>query len=125
MFVPTPSNQNTFGTIADKMGSKGSRSTPPTNVACVTGSEHMSLGDEKRVIGLEPTTFSLEGCERRSQESQVQELAHELPTACTAACTSNAETDHADPELTTITTAWPTLPDPIKTAILVLVKSAY
>ena len=60
LLAPTPGNQSTFGTIADKMGSKGNTSNPPTSVACVTGSEQQTITDQKRAIGLEPTTFSLE-----------------------------------------------------------------
>ena len=38
-------------------------------------------------MGLEPTTFSLEGCERRTESSESQELMSAPANVCTNVCT--------------------------------------
>ena len=47
-------------------------------------------------MGLEPTTFSLEGCEHRKQATPTQELTNTLPDACTNACTNGSDSVHDD-----------------------------
>ena len=79
---------------------------------------------KKRVIGLEPTTFTLATCEHRTEASPNQELASPPADACTSACTNNAESPHADPDLTTIIDAWPTLPQAIRAGIVAMVRAA-
>ena len=46
--------------------------------------------------GLEPSTFSLEGCEHPSQGTEEQGLADTAPDACTAACTSDPDSVHSE-----------------------------
>ena len=51
----------------------------------------------KRATGLEPATFSLEGCERRTEDVYSQELTSAPTNACTNACTDGAEIEHRGP----------------------------
>ena len=48
-------------------------------------------------MGLEPTTFSLEGTRVRTEGTQPQELTNDTETACTNACTNGTENEHGGP----------------------------
>ncbi len=48
-------------------------------------------------MGLEPTTFTLETCEHRTEGPQPQELTSGTTNACTNACTDGAEIDRSNP----------------------------
>ncbi len=59
LLVPTTGNQSTGGATADKTDHSGNALGAHTSVACVGDSEPQTRHDQKRVIGLEPTTFTL------------------------------------------------------------------
>ena len=59
MLVPTTGNRNTDGAVADKTTGAGNAPTMSESVESGKGSDPQTRHDQKRVIGLEPTTFTL------------------------------------------------------------------
>jgi len=59
LLVPTAGNVSTHGTTADKIAVKGHGSSNDGSVQPDTVSEPLTRHVQKRVIGLEPTTFTL------------------------------------------------------------------
>ena len=53
-----------------------------------------SLTSDQRAKGLEPSTFSLEGCEPGAEATEGQEVTSTLPSVCTNACTDGSESTH-------------------------------
>ena len=79
----------------------------------------------KRANGLEPSTFSLEGCtpsnvsSRKHNELQNRSLDETAP-----ALNPERNSAHIDSDLSAVVKAWPALPNALKTGIMAIVTSA-
>ena len=87
----------------------------------------------KRAMGLEPTTFSLEGCNpesvtpSRDKDLQAGQNLRAAPGAARSAAKGDSEPHQSlpdDPNLRAIVDAWPTLPQPVRAGILAMVRAA-
>ena len=77
LLVPTPGNQGTNMSTADKISPNADSARIGVSVAYDHGRERKSRDDKKRANGLKPSTFSLEGCEQSpSQEPKTRVSKH-------------------------------------------------
>ena len=78
--------------------------------------------------GAEPSTFALRTRRTTDTSSNVQALTTTPSPACSAPCSEVAETAHdeaaGDPQLAAVVKAWPTLPEPIRRAIVAMIGAA-
>ena len=75
----------------------------------------------ERVMGVEPTTFSLGSCEDPDVSGKIEEIKKTDFPSCTKSCTTQPDSSLND-DLSKIISAWSQLPHHIKEAILTLVK---
>ncbi len=79
----------------------------------------------KRANGLEPSTFSLEGCKPSSASRRKHSDLRNHPIVETAPALNPArKSPHIDSDLSAVIDAWPALPDALKTGILAMVTAA-
>ncbi len=109
-------------------------SEPATERACVSdgGSKRKppltsaaNGGQQQRVMGLEPSTFSLEGCgEPLANARPIKSLGVSQKRVAPPVAPNCSETAHDDPDQAKVAAAWPQLPRHIRAAILTLVESS-
>ena len=92
--------------------------TSPCPVATVdnTGQGHV----QERASGLEPPTFSLEGCHSPTGDTDAA-VTYNSDISGVSNRRSNAATD---PELESLISAWDDLPDAVRAGIIAMVKAA-
>jgi hypothetical protein len=80
---------------------------------------------QKRVMGLEPTTFTLATCTTtQANAGNSQDLQHEAPAVTGLVQETRGGTRPTDPHLLAVVTAWPGLAEPIKAGIVAMIKAA-
>ena len=82
-------------------------------------------GSSKRAKGLEPSTFSLEGCKLPSANTSKHSDLRNRSIGETAPALNPARgSAHIDPDLQCLIDAWPTLPVAVKARILGIIEGA-
>ncbi|MCB9950994.1 MAG: hypothetical protein H6824_08430 [Planctomycetaceae bacterium] len=88
----------------------------------------MSAGDneanEERVMGFEPTAFSLGNWRRDAERVDNSDVTLQCETRCTSGCTNEGQNMATDDQLQTVVDAWDCLPDVVKAGIVAMVKAS-
>ncbi len=73
--------------------------------------------------GLEPSTFSLEGCHPGAQGVEKTGACDDAPATPAHNPDSSSGNPPLAPDLRRLVEAWPTLPDPVRAGILAMVEA--
>ncbi len=79
---------------------------------------------EKRAKGLEPSTFSLEGCKPSAQTTANTDTSGGDTATPSSSPGSRGGIPALDDHLRRLIDAWPALPEPMRAGILVMVEAA-
>ena len=81
---------------------------------------YKEMGWNKRANGLEPSTFSLEGCNTSVVSG---DTATSYESSASRLVDSLADSLRNDPDFAAVITAWPKLPQAVKAGIVAIVKA--
>ena len=85
--------------------------------------DSVQRGASKRAKGLEPSTFSLEGCKHIAQGTETTGPCEGASATPSSRPSSRDANQPADAELQRLIDAWPTLPHAVRAGIMAMVKA--
>ena len=80
--------------------------------------------NQKPPKGLEPSTYALRKRRSDATGNGDKDLQETESASCTKSCTVDRQTDLADPDLLQIISAWATMPEYLKAAVMALIVTA-